>query len=78
MLNVLEASLLLNRRATSGRSRDCIRCFRGFGRRRKSMTLAITVFLCCMGVLHAQSVTGTLLGTVTDAGGAVSLTPRSP
>ncbi len=43
-----------------------------FSRRLKWITLATTVFFCCLGVvLHAQSVTGTLLGTVTDAGGAV-------
>jgi hypothetical protein len=34
--------------------------------------LATIVFLCCMaGTLHAQTVTGTLLGTVTDSTGAV-------
>src|SRR5258708_3413429 len=52
---------------------DAPRSFTKTSSRIKSKGLLATIlFLSCMGAtLHAQSVTGTLLGTVNDAGGAV-------
>ena len=69
-----KSSILLKRRNTSAGSATSILPILlsiSIDRRLRGQ-LATLILVCCMGgVLHAQSVSGTLLGTVTDSSGAV-------
>ncbi len=71
----IKAALLLKMHCSSEEleNSDSAGLFIAVANRRRLLVLSATIlFLCCFGgALHAQSVSGTLLGTVTDSSGAV-------